>query len=118
MRRTMAHQLLTHFRPVRSRHPDPSKEGLVVPPRSIATRSAGGHGLPEWRAKLEVRGKFFFTGTQKILLKGVTYGPFAPDAFGSSSTTREPLPRIWTSWLSSARTPCGLSRFPRAGYWT
>src|SRR3989475_428216 len=83
MRRTMAHQLLTHFRPVRSRHPDPSKEGLVVPPRSIATRSAGGHGLPKRGGRLEARGKFFFTGTQKILLKGVTYGPFAPDAFGS-----------------------------------
>ena len=53
-------------------------------PRSIAAPlSGGGHGLPEWRGKLEARGKFFFTGTQKILLKGVTYGPFAPDAFGS-----------------------------------
>ena len=53
-------------------------------PRSIAAPlSVGGHGLPEWRGKLDARGKFFFTGTEKILLKGVTYGPFAPDAFGA-----------------------------------
>src|SRR5229473_1598378 len=80
----MAHQLLTHFHPVRSPHPDSSEEGLIVRPRSIAPPlSVGGHGVPEWRGKLEARGKFFFSGTEKILLKGVTYGPFAPDAFGS-----------------------------------
>jgi O-antigen biosynthesis protein len=39
--------------------------------------------MPERRGKLETRGKFFFSGTEKILLKGVTYGPFAPDAFGT-----------------------------------
>src|SRR6266852_1655724 len=80
----MAHQLLTRSYPVRSHHPDSSEEGLVVRPRSIAAPlSVGGHGLPEWRGKLDARGKFFFTGTEKILLKGVTYGPFAPDGFGS-----------------------------------
>ena len=53
-------------------------------PRSIAAPlSVRGHGVPEWRGKLEARGKFFFAGTEKILLKGVTYGPFAPDAFGT-----------------------------------
>src|SRR6266852_244140 len=80
----MAHQLLTHFHPIRSTHPDSSEEDLVVQPRSIAIpQSVGGHGVPERRGKLETRGKFFFSGTEKILLKGVTYGPFAPDAFGS-----------------------------------
>jgi GT2 family glycosyltransferase len=80
----MAHQLLTHFHPVRSRQPDSSEEDLVVQSRSIAVPlSAGGHGVPEWRGKLEARGKFFFSGTEKVLLKGVTYGPFAPDAFGA-----------------------------------
>jgi GT2 family glycosyltransferase len=39
--------------------------------------------MPERRGKLEARGKFFFSGAEKILLKGVTYGPFAPDAFGT-----------------------------------
>ena len=32
---------------------------------------------PAWPGKLEARGKFFFSGADKVLLKGVTYGPFA-----------------------------------------
>jgi len=31
---------------------------------------------------LEARGRFFFDGAQKVLLKGVTYGPFAPLSSG------------------------------------
>ncbi|MEP6508029.1 MAG: glycosyltransferase [Gemmatimonadales bacterium] len=31
----------------------------------------------------EVRGKFIFVGDEKIFIRGVTYGPFAPDAYGS-----------------------------------
>src|SRR6188472_3516843 len=31
---------------------------------------------------IRVRAKFFFEGDQKFFLKGVTYGPFAPDAEG------------------------------------
>ena len=31
---------------------------------------------------VKVRAKFFFEGERKIFLKGVTYGPFAPDAHG------------------------------------
>ena len=31
---------------------------------------------------IRVRAKFFFEGTQKWFIKGVTYGPFAPDAEG------------------------------------
>ncbi len=34
------------------------------------------------RPRLEVRGKFFFAGDEKVPLRGVTYGPFAPDAEG------------------------------------
>jgi len=34
------------------------------------------------RPRLEVRGKFFFAGDDKVPLRGVTYGPFAPDADG------------------------------------
>ena len=41
------------------------------------------NALPDWPGKLEARGKFFFSGTDKVLLKGVTYGPFAPDAQGT-----------------------------------
>ncbi|HKW91532.1 MAG TPA: glycosyltransferase [Methylomirabilota bacterium] len=34
------------------------------------------------RSRLEVRGKFFFAGDDKVPLRGVTYGPFAPDENG------------------------------------
>ena len=32
--------------------------------------------------RVRVRAKFFFEGTRKFFLKGVTYGPFKPDAAG------------------------------------
>ena len=32
---------------------------------------------------IRVRAKFFFDGDEKFFLKGVTYGPFAPDAEGN-----------------------------------
>ena len=31
---------------------------------------------------IKVRAKFFFEGDRKFFVKGVTYGPFAPDAEG------------------------------------
>ena len=31
---------------------------------------------------VRVRAKFFFEGEKKFFIKGVTYGPFAPDANG------------------------------------
>jgi beta-galactosidase/beta-glucuronidase len=42
------------------------------------------------QARLEVRGKFFFAGDDKVPLRGVTYGPFAPDADGY----RYPAPAV------------------------
>ncbi len=39
--------------------------------------------------RIVVRAKFFFEGDQKFFLKGVTYGPFAPDAEGYDYGTRE-----------------------------
>ncbi len=32
--------------------------------------------------RVRVRAKFFFEGERKFFLKGVTYGPFKPDAAG------------------------------------
>jgi GT2 family glycosyltransferase len=53
-------------------------------PRSIALSPPPGiRGLAGESGKLEARGKFFFSGAEKVFLKGVTYGPFAPDGFGT-----------------------------------
>jgi hypothetical protein len=51
--------------------------------RSIAVTAAPGRIQPGPPGKLEARGKFFFSGPDKVFLRGVTYGPFAPDGSGS-----------------------------------
>src|SRR5258706_11005601 len=43
--------------------------------------------------RVTVDGKFFCHGGQKFLLKGVTYGPFAPDDSGETFGTREQAAR-------------------------
>jgi len=48
---------------------------------------------PSGTGKLEARGKFFFSGPDKVLLKGVTYGPFAPDALGTQFPDRDAIAR-------------------------
>jgi glycosyltransferase involved in cell wall biosynthesis len=53
-----------------------------VPSRSIAVSSVPGSSPSPTGTRLEARGKFFFAGAQKVLLNGVTYGPFAPSASG------------------------------------
>ena len=45
------------------------------------------------RARLEVRGKFFFVGDDKVPVRGVTYGPFAPDAAGYQFPAPETVER-------------------------
>jgi GT2 family glycosyltransferase len=51
-----------------------------VRPRSIAVSPSPARRLAP--GKLDARGKFFFSGDEKVLLRGVTYGPFPPDASG------------------------------------
>lgn len=43
--------------------------------------------------RVTVRSKFFFEGEKKFFLKGVTYGPFAPDAGGFQFGPREQAAR-------------------------
>src|SRR5215216_1016875 len=38
---------------------------------------------------IRVRAKFFFEGERKFFVKGVTYGPFKPDALGNYLGTRD-----------------------------
>src|SRR5215471_4134157 len=45
------------------------------------------------RLRVRVDGKFFRLGAQKFYVKGVTYGPFAPDAQGSFFASREQTSR-------------------------
>ncbi|HET8575704.1 MAG TPA: glycosyltransferase [Methylomirabilota bacterium] len=61
--------------------------------RSIAVPPPSPRGLLQDGRKLEARGKFFFSGVEKVFLKGVTYGPFAPDGFGTQFPDRETVKR-------------------------
>jgi O-antigen biosynthesis protein len=60
--------------------------------RSI-TLSSTENPAPNWPGKLEARGKFFFAGAEKVLLKGVTYGPFAPDGLGTQFPSWDAIAR-------------------------
>jgi len=44
---------------------------------------------PSWSSRVTVDGKFFRLGRAKFYLKGVTYGPFAPDEFGETFGNHE-----------------------------
>lgn len=44
-------------------------------------------------SRIRVRAKFFFEGTEKFFVKGVTYGPFAPDAEGQHFGTPQSVRR-------------------------
>ncbi|MBI2525947.1 MAG: glycosyltransferase [Candidatus Rokubacteria bacterium] len=59
-------------------------------PRSIAVPPpTGAAPLSPWNGRLAARGKFFFSGVEKVLLKGITYGPFAPDGSGIQFPDRD-----------------------------
>lgn len=65
--------------------------------QSVATASAAA-AEPETRgssaqAPIEVQGKFFFSGGKKHIVKGVTYGPFAPAPHGTQFPEREMVAR-------------------------
>lgn len=51
---------------------------LIAPAPVHPAQATGGAALEPIR----VRAKFFFEGDQKFFVKGVTYGPFAPDSEG------------------------------------
>jgi hypothetical protein len=52
----------------------------------------------------EVRGKFLFTGNEKLHIRGVTYGPFKPEADGSEYHTPELVQRDFAQMAA-----CGLN---------
>ena len=49
----------------------------------------GGHATHAVTERVRVDGKFFRAGESKFYVKGVTYGPFAPNANGESFASIE-----------------------------
>jgi GT2 family glycosyltransferase len=64
-----------------------------VDARSIALSSPRNASAEDWTGKLDARGKFLFSAAQKVFLKGVTYGPFAPDHLGTQFPQPEAVAR-------------------------
>ena len=63
-----------------------------------------------------VGGRYLYADGRKLYVRGVTYGPFAPDAV-TGETVR---PASWSSatsrrWPRTASTPCASTRCRRAG---
>ena len=55
---------------------------------------------PPVRERVRVQSKFFFRGGHKFFLKGITYGPFHPDAAGDFVGTPERV-------RADSRSRCG-----------
>ena len=53
-----------------------SDSASISPVNSVLATS------PQPLVPVQVRAKFLFEGEEKFFLKGITYGPFAPDAEG------------------------------------
>jgi GT2 family glycosyltransferase len=62
-------------------------EPVLAPVSLAAGRSAPPDGRPR------VFGKFLYAGTEKLFLRGVTYGPFAPDEAGCAYGSPQRLER-------------------------
>jgi GT2 family glycosyltransferase len=90
------------------------------PDRSPATPPGGVAGT-----RAHVRGKFLFAGTEKLYVRGVTYGTFAPNREGDAFPEREVVQRDFDQmaatgvnavrtytvpprWLLDAAQQCGL----------
>lgn len=77
----------------------PTTLRLRVEPRVLAQRAAApAEAKPVSGARVTVDGKFFRVGTEKFYVKGITYGPFAPndegEHFAAPWKTREDFARI------------------------
>ena len=97
---------------------------MTTPPRSLVSESVTAGVRPH------VRGKFIYVGDKKLYVRGVTYGPFRPDADGNEYQDSEVVERDFAQIvandmnavriphttpprsLSSARSPARASRWP------
>jgi O-antigen biosynthesis protein len=76
--------------------------------RSTFTRGARGGAESGAREGIEVDGKFFTRGGQRLRVHGVTYGPFAPDAdgqpFPAPARVTDDFARMRAAGINAIRT--------------
>ena len=81
-------------------------------PLTIAPQSLGHAPSPEivapFSSRPQVGGKFFFVGDRKLYVRGVTYGPFAPQAdgglYGEQQRVRDDFAMMAASGVNAVRT--------------
>ena len=77
------------------RDPDPGLEPAVEP-------AAGVTGIPRTLdSRITVSGKFLWEGSEKFIVRGVTYGPFGPDADGEVYGTRQAVALDFADMVAS-----------------
>jgi len=80
--------------------------GFATPDRIADARR--GRALSRVAVRPRVHGKFLYVGDEKLLVRGVTYGPFRPDATGSeyhdAAAVERDLAAIASNGLNAIRT--------------
>src|SRR5205809_7187092 len=80
--------------------------GFATPDRIADARR--GRALSRVAVRPRVHGKFLYVGDEKLLVRGVTYGPFRPDAAGSeyhdAAAVERDLAAIAANGLNAIRT--------------
>src|SRR5438477_4837515 len=74
---------------------------IVVVPSGVGTRA----GTHEQRPR--VAGKFLFVGSEKLYVRGVTYGAFRPDEKGNEYHDLGQIEATSLGWRPSESTPSG-----------
>ena len=84
-------------------------------PVPVASRSPR---IETRKARPSVRGKFLFCGEEKLYVRGVTYGPFHPDAQGCLYHDPETVDRDFREMTAAGINALRCTRFRRSGCWT
>ena len=75
-------------------HPRRSRTPTNAPSIGVTTPGVRvAHGGVDALSRPEVRGKFLFAGEEKLIIRGVTYGPFRPEPDGCEYHTPERVNR-------------------------
>src|SRR5205823_4350442 len=83
--------------------------GFSTPDRIDASR---GRALSRVAVRPRVHGKFLYVGDEKLLVRGVTYGPFRPDATGREYHDAAPVERDLAAIAANGLTPFRTSPGP------
>src|SRR5437773_10951099 len=77
----------------RQQNLDPAGAPVLTPAAPVSFE-------PVTRARAAIHGKFLVAGGQKLYVRGVTYGPYRPDADGNEYHDLESIERDFTAMMA------------------